>query len=312
MLEHRGRSRIGRPVDTTRFYLSMSLKTWLILTLPLLWLACSGVPFVSPAPTPTSPAWILDVAVTVIAPQRPVTNTPSVLNVIIPTPTLISTDTPEPPPTPTLTPTPAPPTLPPTPAPTATPTTENFGTISLAEPQSNLVLPATIRDFEFKWRWSRGEGCQLPSEYVFELRLWPTRLDFAGPIPAMDALQDRSAVFCDPVSGLFGFRVDNLKNTAGAQAVAVQTAATGDFFWNVALLKIFPDIKPVATSDTRMFTIPSDYVGPYDTSRPTVTCSNFSVWLEAQALFLATGGPGPDINGLDPDGNGIACDELRK
>jgi hypothetical protein len=182
----------------------------------------------------------------------------------------------------------------------------------LVEPQSNLTLPATVRDFEFKWRWSRGEGCQLSSEYVFELRIWPTRLDFAGPIPAMDALQDRSAVFCDATSGLYGYRVDNLKNTAGPQAVAVQTAATGDFFWNVALLKIFPDIKPVATSDTRMFTIPSNYVGPYDTSRPTVTCSNFSVWLEAQALFLATGGPGPDINGLDSDGNGIACDELRK
>lgn len=290
----------------------MPLKTWFILSLPLLWLACGGVPFISSTPTATPVAWALEVAVTLISPQRPATNTPAVLNAAVPTPALLVTDTPQPPPTSTPTFTPAPPTSTPSPVPTATPTTENFGTISLIEPQSNLTLPAAVRDFEFKWHWSRGEGCQLPSEYVFEVRIWPTRLDFAGPIPAMDALQDRSRVFCDATSGLYGFRVDNLKNTAGAQAVAVQTAATGDFFWNVALLKIFPDIKPVATSDTRIFTIPGDYVGPYDTSRPTVTCSNFSVWLEAQALFLATGGPGPDINGLDPDGNGIACDELRK
>lgn len=290
----------------------MPPKNWLILSLPLLWLACGGVTSFSSGSTSTPTAWALQVAVTVISPQRPATNTPSAVNVMAPTPTLLVTDTPQPSPTFTPTYTPAPPTPLPSPAPTATPTTENFGTISLAEPQPNLILPATVRDFEFKWRWSRGEGCQLPSEYVFELRIWPTRLDSAGSIPAMDALQDRSAVFCDAMSGLYGFRVDNLKNTAGAQAVAVQTAATGDFFWNVALLKIFPDIKPVATSDTRMFTIPSNYVGPYDTSRPTVTCSNFSVWLEAQALFLATGGPGPDINHLDPDGNGIACDELRK
>jgi hypothetical protein len=167
-----------------------------------------------------------------------------------------------------------------------------------------------VRDFEFKWQWTGSADCQIPPDYAFELRIWSALPGYA-PLPAMDAIQSRPDVACDPTSKQFLYRVDNLKNIAGAQAVAVQTAATGPFLWNVALLRIHPEVKELTVSETRIFHIPSYYVGPWDPSRPTATCLDFAVWLEAQALFLAAGGPAADPNGLDPDGNGIACDELR-
>jgi hypothetical protein len=186
-----------------------------------------------------------------------------------------------------------------------------IGAVIPVEPQHNTILSPAARDFEFKWQWTAAQGCDIPPEYAFELRIWPARPGF-GPLPAMDALLERASVFCDPMNGLFGYRVDNLKNTAGARAVAIETAGTGPFNWHVALLRIHPEIEVLTVSDPRTFVIPDTYVGPYDTSRPTVTCLEFSDWLEAQALFLATGGPGADLNNLDPDGNGVACDELRQ
>ncbi len=287
-----------------------------VMILPLLLsLACAGGNLfnrsasTTPVPTATLDAILLQVEVTVIYPSA--TPTPIATNTPIPSPTPFPTDTPIPTFTPPPTNTPAPPTPIPTNTPPVPPTPEIVGVISPVEPQHNLTLPARVRDFEFKWQWSVAQGCAIPPIYAFELRIWPARPGF-GPLPAMDPLQSRTDVFCDPTSGLFGYRVDNLKRTPGAQAVAVETAGTGPFNWNVALLRIFPDITPLAVSEPRTFIIPDEYVGPYDTSRPTVTCLNFSEWLEAQALFLATGGPGQDLNGLDPDGNGIACDELRK
>lgn len=267
-----------------------------------------------PAATPTTPttdAVIVAFAATVIYyPTPPALTATPVVATTAPSPTPLPppTDTPQPTVTPMPTVTPAPPT--PSPPPPS-PTTENLGAVTLLEPQHNLILPAQVRDFEFKWRWSGSANCQgLPPGYMFELRIWPARAGF-GPLPAMDALQEQAAVACDLLSGVYHYRVDNLKKIAGTQAVAVETAATGPFNWDVAILRIYPDITPVVVSEPRIFTIPDTYVGPYDTSRPTATCLNFSEWLEAQALFLATGGPGTDLNGLDPDGNGIACDELR-
>lgn len=283
----------------------------------LLSLACSGSNLfnrsasTTPSPTATLNTILLQVEVTVIYPSA--TPPPMLTSTPIPAPTSFPTDTPIPTFTPPPTNTPAPPTPIPTNTPVVTPvpTPEIVGVIIPVEPQHNLTMAATVRDFEFKWQWSEAQSCTLPPAYAFELRIWPARPGF-GPLPAMDAIQSRADVFCDPTSGLFGFRVDNLKRTPGAQAVAVETASTGPFNWNVALLRIYPDVEPLTVSEPRTFIIPDDYVGPYDTSRPTATCSNFSEWLEAQALFLASGGPGQDLNGLDPDHNGIACDELRK
>jgi hypothetical protein len=283
----------------------------IIVLLTSLSLACSTFSawFSSSSPTKTpTPPQLVEVAVTVVYPTATATSTP--LPTLTPTPTTPPTDTPPPLPTDTTTATPVPPTPAPTNTlspPTPTPTEEVAGIITLVEPEHNLLMPVLVRDFEFKWRWSGG--CELSTEYAFELRIWPPG---GEPMGAMDAITHRKDVYCDPVSGLYSYTVPNLKDAPGPMSVAVETAATGPFLWNVALLRTYPAIVPVATSDTRMFTIPGDYVGPYDTTRPTVTCLNFSNWLEAQALFLATGGPAVDLNKLDPDGNGIACDELRR
>jgi hypothetical protein len=37
-------------------------------------------------------------------------------------------------------------------------------------------------------------------------------------------------------------------------------------------------------------------------------CKDFQYQEDAQAVFIATGGPRSDVNGLDPDNNGQACD----
>lgn len=179
----------------------------------------------------------------------------------------------------------------------------------LEEPKNNLIMPAFVQDFEFKWRWTGRNDCHLPNEYAFEVRIWPPG---GSPMAAMNALAERDKVYCDPVSLLYSYTVPSVKRAPGPMSVAVQTAATGPFLWDVALVKLYPAIEPVVTASPRTFTIPGDYVGPYDTSRPTVTCLNFSNWLDAQALYLATGGPVADLNNLDPDHNGIACDELRQ
>ena len=52
--------------------------------------------------------------------------------------------------------------------------------------------------------------------------------------------------------------------------------------------------------------------GPSDieTVLLTPTCSDFSTWNEAQALFVSHGGPGSDPYRLDPDGNGIPCQSI--
>jgi hypothetical protein len=40
-------------------------------------------------------------------------------------------------------------------------------------------------------------------------------------------------------------------------------------------------------------------------------CDDFASQAEAQAFFLAQGGPSRDPHGLDADNDGIACEELR-
>gem|GEM_PF-4572366 len=48
----------------------------------------------------------------------------------------------------------------------------------------------------------------------------------------------------------------------------------------------------------------------YDPDGPILSCSDFPTQADAQILFEAAGGPGQDRHGLDPDGNGLACEEL--
>lgn len=49
----------------------------------------------------------------------------------------------------------------------------------------------------------------------------------------------------------------------------------------------------------------------YDPFGPDRDCSDFAIWEEAQAFFLAAGGPERDPHRLDSDGDGIACESLR-
>jgi hypothetical protein len=39
-------------------------------------------------------------------------------------------------------------------------------------------------------------------------------------------------------------------------------------------------------------------------------CSDFRTRFEAQAAYLACGGPVNDVHGLDADGDGLACEWL--
>ena len=54
----------------------------------------------------------------------------------------------------------------------------------------------------------------------------------------------------------------------------------------------------------------SGYAGPHDPFGEDRDCKDFSSWDEAQAFFLAAGGPGQDPHRLDADQDGIACEAL--
>ena len=50
-----------------------------------------------------------------------------------------------------------------------------------------------------------------------------------------------------------------------------------------------------------------DRPGRYNEDRYRKACSEFASPDQAQAAFLASGGPDRDRRGLDPDGDGFAC-----
>jgi micrococcal nuclease len=53
------------------------------------------------------------------------------------------------------------------------------------------------------------------------------------------------------------------------------------------------------------------YGGPYDPAGADRDCGDFATWQEAQAFFLAAGGPETDRHRLDQGGvDGIACEAL--
>lgn len=41
-------------------------------------------------------------------------------------------------------------------------------------------------------------------------------------------------------------------------------------------------------------------------------CSDFSTWRKAQDFFESEGGPDKDYHNLDRDGDGVACESLKK
>lgn len=53
-----------------------------------------------------------------------------------------------------------------------------------------------------------------------------------------------------------------------------------------------------------------DYTGSYDPSGPDRDCGDFATQAEAQAFFIAAGGPGSDPHRLDGDSDGSVCESL--
>jgi len=52
-------------------------------------------------------------------------------------------------------------------------------------------------------------------------------------------------------------------------------------------------------------------MGPYDPLGPDRDCGDFRTHADAQAFFIAAGGPTSDRHRLDADHDGIACEALR-
>lgn len=71
-----------------------------------------------------------------------------------------------------------------------------------------------------------------------------------------------------------------------------------------------PPSTPVADSPTPQ---PSpDGALRYDPDGQDRDCGDFDTWAEAQAFYVAAGGPDTDPHRLDGDGDGIACNSLRR
>lgn len=79
----------------------------------------------------------------------------------------------------------------------------------------------------------------------------------------------------------------NVPPIGGVKALPVETAT----------MPTFPVITPASTLK-------------YDPNGPDLDCGNFATHDEAQAFFIAAGGPKQDPHGLDRDGDGLACESL--
>ena len=217
-------------------------------------------------------------------------------------------------PTPTPSPTPL---IGPTPTFQLTPGPRPVGNVDLVDPQGEPVFPANINQVEFRWRWSGPEypACQRPEGWGFELRIGSVQPGFPR-LGVFDAVTSQELLdsACDPGTGIYSYTVLDLKQAEGVQATYQgEMNWTGKFFWDVALVSINPYQSPETATPPGVFEISlSEYTGSLDPFGVLLKCDDFSAWTEAQAVFLAAGGPSKDRHDLDPDGDGYACDELRE
>ena len=70
------------------------------------------------------------------------------------------------------------------------------------------------------------------------------------------------------------------------------------------------DAQPTSTAALRATDVPGTATPKYDPFGPDRNCSDFSTHEEAQAFFIAAGGPESDPHNLDGDNDGIACESL--
>lgn len=207
-----------------------------------------------------------------------------------------------------------------TPTPTATayfysePADKPGGTIELLAPDG-ATFGADVGPMEFKWRWDGPilEGkCQPAERYGFEIRVWSQQPGYT-PLGVMDVIQDQAKVGCDHEAKVFNFTVLDIKQAPGIKQTFIDERWDGHFQWDVTLVSLQPYVSPDWAPPSKPFDITlSQYAGPLDPLGEPLACGAFSSWIEAQAVFLASGGPGQDFHQIDRDGNGLACDELRK
>ena len=73
-----------------------------------------------------------------------------------------------------------------------------------------------------------------------------------------------------------------------------------------------PPAPPVSAATPTPISAPPSGELPYDPDGPDRNCGDFETWDDAQAFFLAAGGPNDDPHRLDGDGDGVACNSLRR
>lgn len=211
--------------------------------------------------------------------------------------------------------TPPVPTVTPTPPYILTPAPKPAGQITLLKPEHGSTFPVNAGPVEFVWRWEGQPqaACGLTAAgYGFELRLWSTQPGFV-PLGVMDVVADQRLILCDPADGTYHYRLPDLKLAPGVKATYVDEFRwDGQFQWDVALVSLSPYLPPASAPPSAQFEISlSGYSSAFDRLGRKLRCNEIASWPEAQAIFLATG-PDQDSLGLDPDGNKIACDELRR
>lgn len=196
---------------------------------------------------------------------------------------------------------------PPPASPTAEQSVANIYTgLTLVSPSPEMKFPVNIQAVEFQWKWDAKPQCGAPpNAYGFLIQIW--RKDDGTPLGAMDAATDRLYIFCNPDTGIYNYKLNDLRDAPG---VGRRELGVGKFYWNVAYVELNP-FKIISQSAPNTFEITLEYTGPKDPHGFDLNCSDFASWGEAQAIFLAAGGPEQDLHRLDPDTNGYACDQLR-
>ena len=89
--------------------------------------------------------------------------------------------------------------------------------------------------------------------------------------------------------------------------------ATCDEPVTLVMVSVDGAVLPSSAPDSTAASPAPESDGPlrYDPDGPDRDCGDFDTWDEAQAFYIAAGGPDVDKHRLDGDGDGVACASLR-
>lgn len=91
----------------------------------------------------------------------------------------------------------------------------------------------------------------------------------------------------------------------------MEVEAVGDWSISISAVPIESSVEPIPIEvPTVSLSNTSGYTGSYDPHGLDRNCSDFAIHVEAQAFYVAAGGPGMDRHDLDRDKDGIACESL--